>query len=100
MDAGKKWTERDVAHLRYDPELDPKGSGACRHWEPGTPGFGIVCRKTGARRYAATTTVSGTRDTPIIRVGEPGKRALKDARSEAVRLLDQMRNGIDPRPKA
>jgi integrase len=94
-----KWTETAALAHRYLPARDPKGSGIVRYWEGATPGFGIRCLRTGARRYIASTTVRGTTATPIITIGEPGKMALKDARSEAVRLLELMRKGVDPRVK-
>jgi integrase len=85
-----KLTELSVARIR------PPQSGRLEVWDSTLPAFGLRVTSTGARSYVVAIRKAGAKHPSRIKVGEPGRMALADARDAARQL---MQTGAAPEPE-
>jgi integrase len=76
-----KLTELSVARIR------PPTSGRLEVWDRTLPAFGVRITSTGARSYVVAIRKPGATHPSRIKVGEPGRTALADARARARELM-------------
>jgi hypothetical protein len=65
------------------------------HWDDRVPGYGLRVTASGVRAFVAQGRVKGK--AVILTVGRFGLYTEDQARRKAQSLLQQMRDGIDPR---
>jgi hypothetical protein len=85
-----KLTELSVARLR------PPKSGRLEVWDSTLPAFGLRVTSNGARSYVVAIRKPGARHPSRIKVGEPGRTALADARTKARQMME---TGGAPEPE-
>jgi integrase len=76
-----KLTELAVARMKPPPE------GRLDVWDSTLPGFGLRITEAGARSYVVAIRKPGAKHPARVKVGEPGKTALADARAAARKLM-------------
>ena len=76
-----KLTELGVARLK------PPQSGRLDVWDSTLPAFGLRITATGARSYVVALRRPGAKNPSRIKVGDPSRMALADARAEARELM-------------
>ena len=86
-----KLTELGVARMK------PPISGRLEVWDSTLPAFGVRVTATGARSYVVAIRKPGAKHPARIKLGEPGRMALADARTAARRLIQ---TGAAPEPVA
>lgn len=73
----------------------PPAEGYQIHWDDKVPGYGLRVTATGVRAFVAQGRVKGK--AVIVTIGRFGLYTEDQARKRAQSLLQQMRDGIDPR---
>ena len=77
----KKLTEMAVARIK------PPQSGRLEVWDAHLPAFGLRITAAGARSYVVALRKPGAKHPSRLKVGEPGRMALADARNRARELM-------------
>lgn len=76
-------------------KVQPPASDYDIHWDDKVPGYGLRVTANGVRSFVAQGRVSGK--AVIVTIGRYGLFTEDQARTKAQRILQQMRDGIDPR---
>lgn len=76
-------------------KVQPPASGYAIHWDDKVPGYGLRITAAGVRSFVAQGRVLGK--PVIVTIGRYGLFTEDQARGRAQKLLQQMREGIDPR---
>jgi integrase len=79
----------------YIDKVEPPASGYEIHWDDKVGGYGLRVTASGVRAFVAQGRVNGK--AVIITIGRYGLYTEAQAREKAQSLLQQMREGIDPR---
>lgn len=75
--------------------VQPPEAGYVIHWDRKVPGYGLRVTAAGARAFVAQGRVRGR--TVVVTIGKFGAYTEDQARRRAQSLLQQMREGVDPR---
>lgn len=89
----RKLTELTVTRTK------PPESGRLDIWDTTLPAFGLRVTSTGARSYVVAVRKPGAKHPSRIKVGEPGRMALADARDAARRMMETG-GAPEPEPEA
>ncbi|ODU80996.1 tyrosine-type recombinase/integrase [Novosphingobium sp. SCN 63-17] len=76
-------------------KVQPPASDYDIHWDDKVPGYGLRVTANGVRSFVAQGRVNGK--AVIVTIGRYGLFTEDQARTKAQRILQQMRDGIDPR---
>jgi integrase len=79
----------------YIDKVQPPAKGYDIHWDDRVSGYGVRVTASGVRAFVAQGRVNGK--AVIITIGRFGLYTEAQARDKAQSLLQQMREGIDPR---
>ena len=76
-------------------KVQPPAEGYAIHWDDKVPGYGLRVTSSGVRSFVAQGRVLGK--AVIVTIGRYGLFTEDQARGKAQKVLQQMREGIDPR---
>lgn len=76
-------------------KVQPPASGYAIHWDDKVPGYGLRVTASGVRSFVAQGRVAGK--AVIVTIGRYGLFTEDQARGRAQKVLQQMREGVDPR---
>lgn len=79
----------------FADEVLPPSSGYAIHWDDKVPGYGLRVTASGVRSFVAQGRVKGK--AVIVTIGRYGLYTEDKARKRAQSVLQDMREGIDPR---
>lgn len=96
MVLAQSWSS-SVAKLTktFVDRVQPPASGYAIHWDDKVPGYGLRVTSSGVRSFVAQGRVLGK--AVIVTIGRYGLFTEDQARGKAQKVLQQMREGIDPR---